>query len=128
TVPKFELSLDMTRRLLTVVMRGFWDAQVYKDYDEQLTAQLRRVRLLGPPMSCLVDASEFAIQSKEIADLMREGIAKRLHLYPSRTARLVSCAISRGQAARMTSATSHRVFDSREAACEWLLDRTADAA
>ena len=127
-MPKFEIILDPHQRLLTVTLRGFWDAQTYRDYDAEVTAQLRRLSQLKPAKACLVDAREFAVQSKEVADLMIEGVAKRLPLYPERTARIVSCAISRSQAARMANTTDQRVFESVEEALDWLLDRRAAAA
>jgi len=127
-VSKFELILDSDRRLLTVVMRGFWDARVYHDYDVQLSAQLLRLRQLKGSQACLVDARDFAVQPRDVADLLRDGIAKRLHLYPERTVRLVSCALSRSQAARMTNSGAHRVYDSMDEALGWLLEQRSVAA
>ena len=125
---KFEIVLDPHRRLLTVTLRGFWDVQTYRDYDVEVTAQLRRLNQLKTAKACLVDAREFSIQSKEVADLMIEGVARRLPLYPERTARLVSCAISRSQAARMANTTDQRVYETIDDALDWLLDRRATAA
>jgi len=127
-VQKFEIVLDTHRRLLTVTLRGFWDVQTYRAYDAELTAQLARLNQIRAAKACLVDAREFAVQSKEVADLMMEGVAKRLPLYPERTARLVSCAISRSQAARMANTTNQRVFESPADALDWLLDGHAAAA
>lgn len=125
---KFEIVLDAHRRLLTVTLRGFWDVSTYRDYDAELTGQLRRLNQVKAAKACLVDAREFAIQSKEVADLMIEGVAQRLPLYPERTARIVSCAISRSQAARMGKTSDQRVYDSVDEALDWLLDRRAAAA
>jgi len=126
-VSKFEIVLDPHKRLLTVTLRGFWDVQTYRDYDAEVTAQLRRVSQLKAAKACLVDAREFAVQAKEVADLMMEGVARRLPLYPERTARLVSCAISRGQASRMAKTTEQRVYETIDEALDWLLDRRAAA-
>ena len=117
---EFEFNLDRGKRLLTVVMRGFWDARIYQAYDAQLRLELAALNRLPAPRACLVDAREFAIQCQEVADMMREGVQKRLHLYPERTVRLVSRAISRSQAARMTSVTNQRVFETLETAIDWL--------
>ena len=125
---KFEIVLDAQRRLLTVTLRGFWDVPTYRAYDAELTAQLGRLNQIKAAKACLVDAREFAVQSKEVADLMMDGVAKRLPLYPERTARLVSCAISRSQAARMAKTTDQRVFESVGQALDWLLDGQAAAA
>jgi len=127
-VSKFEIILDPHRRLLTVTLRGFWDVQTYCDYDAEVTAQLRRLNQLKAAKACLVDAREFSIQSKEVADLMVEGVAKRLSFYPERTARVVSCAISHSQAARMGKSSDQRVYDSVDEALDWLLDRRSAAA
>ena len=123
---EFEFSLDPGRRLLTVVVRGFWDAHIYRAYDAQLRAELTELRRLPAPRACLVDCRDFAVQTMEIANMMRDGVADRLSLYPERTARLVARAISRGQAARMTSDSSHHVFEDVEPAMDWLLG--ADSA
>lgn len=124
---EFEFDLDRSRRLLTVVMRGFWDAHIYSAYDAQLRLELAALSRLPAPRACLVDAREFAIQSQQMADLLREGVEKRLPLYPERTVRLVSRAISRGQAARMTNVTNQRVFDALEPAMDWLFGDNAQA-
>lgn len=124
---EFEFDLDREKRLLTVVMHGFWNAQTCCAYDAQMRAQLAALGRLPAPRACLVDARDFAIQSKEVADLLQDGVAKRLSLYPERTVRLVSRAISRGQAARMTNDPSHRVYDSIDEALGWLLEQRAAA-
>ena len=120
-VSEFEFSLDRDRRLLTVAIHGFWDVQIYRAYDARLRVELAGLKRLPPPRACMVDARDFAIQSMEVANLMREGVAERLPLYPERTARLVSRAISHTQAARMTNDVGHRVFDDIEPAMDWLL-------
>jgi hypothetical protein len=122
-VSEFEFNLDGKRRLLTVTIRGFWDVQIYRAYDAQLRAELSGLKRLPAPRACLVDARDFAIQSMEVASLMRDGVAERLSLYPERTARLVSRAISHTQAARMTNEVGHRVFDTIEPAVDWLLGK-----
>lgn len=125
---KFEFTLDPGRRLLTIVLHGFWTVQDYEAYSAQLTTHLMQLRQFTARQACLVDARDFAVQSKEVADCMRHGIAKRLSLYPERTARVISCAISRQQAARMTDSCGHGVFESTEQALDWLLERHAQAA
>jgi len=122
-VTGFEFALDRNRRLLTVVMRGFWDVATYRAYDAQLRAQLTELSRLPTPRACLVDARDFEIQSMEVAEMMRDGVAQRLPLYPERTARLVARAISRGQAGRMTNDPKHRVFDALGPAMDWLLGK-----
>ena len=119
-VSEFEFSLDRERRLLTVAIHGFWDVQIYRAYDARLRVELAGLKRLPPPRACMVDARDFAIQSMEVANLMREGVTERLALYPERTARLVSRAISHAQAARMTNDVGHRVFDALEPAMDWL--------
>jgi len=127
-VSSFDFDLDVERRLLTVRLHGFWDVPAYRAYDAQLSAWLTRLKQLPGPRACLVDVRQFAVQTKEVADMMQVGVGQRLHLYPERTVRLVSCAISRSQATRMTSSSAHRVYDALEPALDWLLDRRADAA
>jgi len=122
-VSEFEFNLDRDRRLLTVAIRGFWDVQIYRAYDVRLRVELAALKRLPAPRACLVDARDFAIQSMEVAGLMREGVTERLPLYPERTARLVSRAISHAQAARMTNDVGHRVFDDIESAMDWLLGK-----
>jgi len=125
---RFEFKLDRGRRLLTVTVRGFWDVQIYRAYDAQIRAELAALRQLPAPQACLIDAREFAVQSREVADLLRDGLAKRLPLYPERTVRLVSSAITRGQASRMTNDPTHQVFDAIEPAMEWLLSNKSQPA
>jgi hypothetical protein len=125
-VSEFEFSLDRDRRLLTVAIRGFWDVQIYRAYDARLRVELAGLKRLPAPRACLVDARDFAIQSMEIANLMREGVTERLALYPERTVRLVARAISHAQAARMINHAGHRVFDDIGPAMDWLLGKDSE--
>ena len=126
---EFEFNLDRGKRLLTVVMRGFWDTSIYQAYDAQMRLELSTLGRLPAPRACLVDARDFDIQSRQLADMLRDGVEKRLHLYPERTVRLVSSAIARGQAGRMANVANQRVFDSLEPAMDWLFsDAQADCA
>lgn len=118
----FEFELDPTKRLLTIRLRGFWDMATVERYGEALPNHLRQLRRLPPPRACLVDAREFAIQGKATADRQVEIVTAALPLYPERTARVVSGAISHKQAARMSNSASHRVFDQIESALSWLME------
>jgi hypothetical protein len=122
-VSEFEFNLDRDRRLLTVTIHGFGEVQIYRAYDARLRVELAGLKRLPAPRACLVDARDFAIQSMEVANLMREGVTERLALYPERTVRLVARAISHAQAARMINHVGHRVFDDIEPAMDWLLGR-----
>jgi len=128
-VSEFEFNLDRDQRLLTVTIHGFWDVPIYRAYDARLRVELAGLKRLPAPRACLVDARDFAIQSMEVANLMREGVTERLALYPERTVRLVARAISHAQAARMINHPGHRVFDDLEPAMDWLFsDAPADRA
>jgi hypothetical protein len=118
----FEFELDMAKRLLIIRLHGFWDLPAVERYAEALTHHLRRLRQLPAPRACLVDARDFAIQGRAIADRQVEIVTAALPLYPERTARVVSSAISHKQAARMSTSPSHRVFDQIEPALSWLLE------
>lgn len=122
----FEFQIDKDQRLLTVVLRGFWDIPTYFAYDLQVTEHLKALNRLPPPRSCLVDAREFLVQPQDVADGMSHGLAQRLPLYPPRTARVVGFAICRSQAVRMTSMTEHGVFTAIEPAMAWLSEDSAD--
>lgn len=118
----FEFELDTPKRLLTIRLHGFWDMPTVEGYGEALPHHLRQLRRLPPPRACLVDARDFAIQARAVADRQAEIVTEALPLYPERTARVVSSAISHKQAARMSASSSHRVFDGIEPALSWLLE------
>lgn len=116
----FEFHIDEPNRLLTVVMRGFWDMPTYRAYDTQIAGQLAALNRLPAPRACLVDARSFSVQPQDVAEAILEGFERRLPLYPPRTARVVGSAIGRSQAVRITRAAGHGVFTTLDEAMAWL--------
>ena len=123
----FEISVDSPRRLLTMRMRGFWDAATFDAFAGEFSSALKELHRMGGCEMALVDGSEFAVQSREIlgrfADIMRENeryLAKR-------TASVIPTELNRMQAARVGESLARRDFRSRAEAEAWLFGSEAGA-
>lgn len=68
----YTIECDHRRRMLTLVLKGFWSADEARAFvrDEQ-----QAVRRLGPPAGThltLADVREFAIQTQEVSTIIRD--------------------------------------------------------
>lgn len=118
----YELKLDLKRRCVEIVMRGYWDEKVMDAYEREEAAAFEVLDRLGPPTFCLSDVSELPPQAKEIVERHIKRIHSPLTKVPSRMATIASSAIVKLQSERVvpTDRTDRRTFTSREEAEAWL--------
>ena len=121
--PGFTIDTDVGRRLIKIVMRGFWDEATIAAYDKALRvagAQLMTdARCAVGDLIALVDARDLGAQSQNLLTEFKSRFDPP-ERRPRRTATLVSSALLKRQVERI-SPDSQRVFGSEREAMEWLL-------
>ncbi|HJQ18020.1 MAG TPA: hypothetical protein VJ859_13600 [Allosphingosinicella sp.] len=120
----YEVKLDLKRRCVEIMLRGYWDEKVMDAYEREETAAFEALDRLGPPTFCLSDVSELPPQAKEIVERHVKRIQSPLTKMPSRMATVASSAIVKLQSERVvpTDRTERKTFASREEAEAWLFD------
>jgi len=122
----FSIDTDPTRRLLTIVMRGYWDQPTFAQFARDYSRKLRQMHEGGILDHALVDGREFAVQARAISDQFRDLIAAHAPYMAKRTATVVPAHLNKLQAERTGEAISARYFTDMAEAQAWLFDE-ADA-
>lgn len=116
--PPFDISIDRSRRLLTVTLRGFWQRDGIALYWKQFDVAIKPLRGAGPIL-CLVDASDFAIQSAHILAYY-ERVSEGSRLDIDRIAIVTTSTLSKLQLAKLFPRRHLQQFCDRAAAATWL--------
>lgn len=125
TLPSFDVREEPGRRLLHVVLRGFWDGGVMDEYMEKVRAAIGKLRRTGGCRYVLIDMVDFPIQSKAIAEGHAENLRALKRVGDARVALVMQSALSRLQAARVASDTGQRCFGTEAEARAWLFSPEA---
>lgn len=116
----FEVSVDIRLRQLTMELRGFWDIATFDAFSAEFTRALHLLHRHGGCERCLVDGSQFAVQSKEILGRFGAVMQENAPYLAKRNASVVPAELNRLQAARVAETINNRYFPSREEAEDWL--------
>jgi hypothetical protein len=121
----FELKTEARRNLIAVTLHGYWDMATLAAYAEAIRMELRRMKLKGGCRHCLVDATEFAVQSIDVTQALQALTDSFPPDCPERIAGFSGSKLSELQARRAGQSSTRRVFATREAAEAWLFSETA---
>lgn len=121
TANPYELSLDISARLLRIRLWGYWDMATTGRYRNDMGAFLRKARSLGGHFRSFVDLVDYEVQSAEVTAAHQDFLVSLNDLASERTAILVSRTLMKLQAKRITSTRTTRVFDNDAEAIAWLL-------
>lgn len=116
----FRFEVDGARRLLTVTKHGYWTMATCAAFAETFRTELRRMKAQGGCHYCLVDASDFAVQSAEVAQALLALADSFPADCPGRMAGITGSKLSELQARHGGEAPDRRVFPTRAAAEAWL--------
>ena len=116
----FEVSADISRRLLSITMRGFWDAATFDAFAVEFEKTLQTLHRAGGCDAAIVDGREFAVQSRDILGRFGEIMQKNGPYLAKRTASIVPAELNRMQAARVTESLTRLDFTNMEDAVAWL--------
>jgi hypothetical protein len=118
--PAFEFRIDQRRSLLTAVTRGYWDLATVTAYAEAFRLELRRMKVRGGCLRCLMDATEFAVQSPEVTRALQALADSFAPDCPERMAGVSGSKLGELQARHAGQSSTRRVFATHEAAQAWL--------
>jgi hypothetical protein len=121
----FELRTEARRSLIAVTLHGYWDMATFAAYADAIRLELRLMKLKGGCRHCLVDATEFAVQSIEVTQALQALTDGFPPDCPERIAGFAGSKLSELQARRAGESSTRRVFATREAAEAWLFSKTA---
>jgi hypothetical protein len=121
----FDLVVDRSRDLLIVTKRGYWDIALTERFADAFRGALRRMRVGGGCRYCLVDATDFAIQSNEVSLALQALVESFDPQCPGRMAGVVSSSLSKLQASRHGATGTRQVFAARAQAEAWLFSDRA---
>ena len=120
--PDFEIRTDPARKMMRIVLRGFWDEDTIARYDQALNKAGQEMTATGCALQDLlvfVDARALKTQARDLiaSYQSRFGAADR---QPRRIATITSNALQKLQAQRVAFA-NQRIFEDERQAMEWLL-------
>lgn len=119
----YALTIEPARDLMRIKVAGFRSAAVMTAY---IAEERRQVEALGRSGGCqriLVDMSQYPIQASEIAEAHAKIIARGKKVMKARTAVVMTSALSRMQAMRVTDLAAAELFDDELSARRWLLSK-----
>ncbi|OJY69645.1 MAG: hypothetical protein BGP16_07755 [Sphingobium sp. 66-54] len=116
----YSIDTDPARRLLTIVMRGYWDQPTFERFAAEYSRKIRQMHASGTLDNALIDGREFAVQARTISDQFRDLIAAHTHYMAKRTATVVPAHLNKLQAERAGEAIDARYFTDMAEAEAWL--------
>jgi hypothetical protein len=122
-VDSYSFDLDVHRRVMHIVLRGYWDQATFDAFYEQA---LHKMKAAGGLEFALVDGREFAVQAKDISEQFGGLVNRFKHLLARRTASVVPAQLNKLQAERAGGDMAARYFTDMDEARAWLFG--ADAA
>ena len=124
----YTVDTDPRRRMLHIVMRGYWDQKTFDTFAADYEAALHRMKTSGGLAIALVDGREFAVQAREISTQFGELIARNMALLARHTATVVPAHLNKLQAERAGGELAARYFTDMEEAQAWLAEMSVKAA
>lgn len=121
----FDLKTDARRSLVAVTLSGYWDMTTFAAYADAIRLELRRMKARGGCRHCLVDATEFAVQSADITKALQALTDSFAPDCPERIAGISGSKLGELQARHAGGSSTRQVFSTREAAEAWLFAKTA---
>lgn len=116
----YSIDTDPARRLLTIVMRGYWDQPTFERFAAEYSRKIRQMHASGTLDNALIDGREFAVQARAISDQFRDLIAAHTPYMAKRTATVVPAHLNKLQAERAGEAIDARYFTDMAEAEAWL--------
>lgn len=116
----FDVSADISRHLLSMTMRGFWDGATFDAFAVEFEKALHTLHRTGGCEYAIVDGREFAVQSRDILARFETIMRANGPYLAKRTASIVPGELNRMQAKRVTESLTRRDFTTMEEAEAWL--------
>lgn len=123
-MPPFEIKVDRFSGRISVVLRGFWSPEVFTAYVTQIMQIESELQALGRRIEYLCDASEFQVQTREMAERFLFFVSQS-GPHVRKVAAIVPHALLRMQGERVLRDDRQRLFADEAAALAWLAEDEA---
>lgn len=118
----FTIAIDPIDGLIEVTMIGLWNADIFHEYEIALRREVRAMRARPvPPIRALFDARDLDVQSPQMIDRFK-SMAQELDGALSRVALVITRALQKMQASRVSPAGRQGVFADIGDARAWLAE------
>lgn len=121
----FDVSADLSRSLLSMTLRGFWDKATFDAFAVEFEDALQTLQRAGGCERAIVDGREFAVQSRDILACFENIMRANGPYLAKRTASIIPTELNRMQAKRVTESLTRRDFTTVNDAEAWLFDDKA---
>lgn len=116
----FDVSFDERTGIITAKMRGFWPEETLQAFNDEMAAALRAATTRAPVVGILGDATEFGVQSAQIAQGFAPNESDDPRNIAGPLAFIVSSALVKMQAKRVLTNARVEVFTDVLAGRRWL--------
>lgn len=125
TGDRYELRFCAARRFVELRMHGEWDMALFERFSQDYLAACERIAALGGATHMLIDARDYGIQPREVAEGFPALIAASPRLPEQRTASVVPSLVNRIQARAGGDLVNVRYFRTAQDATDWLFSDEA---
>jgi hypothetical protein len=116
----FSFSYDPERVLLTVVQKGYWSMDVFRDFERDFLLQHDRIRSAHQNYRVFADCREYPVQSSEVGEAFGKLFMKLMAENKGYYAIIAASTLNKMQAKRAIPQPNVQVFSDTEEAMEWL--------
>jgi hypothetical protein len=116
----FSFSYDPERVLLTVVQKGYWSMDVFRDFERDFLLQHDRIRSAHQNYRVFADCREYPVQSSEVGEAFGKLFMKLMAENKGYYAIIAASTLNKMQAKRAIPQPNAQVFSDTEEAMEWL--------
>jgi hypothetical protein len=116
----FSFSYDPERVLLTVVQKGYWSMDVFRDFERNFLLQHDRIRSAHQNYRVFADCREYPVQSSEVGEAFGKLFMKLMTENKGYYAIIAASTLNKMQAKRAIPQPNVQVFSDTEEAMEWL--------
>jgi hypothetical protein len=116
----FSFSYDPERVLLTVVQKGYWSMDVFRDFERNFLLQHDRIRSEHKNYRVFADCREYPVQSSEVGEAFGKLFMKLMAENKGYYAIIAASTLNKMQAKRAIPQPNVQVFSDTEEAMEWL--------
>lgn len=116
----FSFSYDANRILLTVVQRGYWSMEVFRDYERAYLANHGRIRLDHRNYRVFADCRDYPVQSTDVGQAFAMLFDKLMSENKGHCVIITPSTLSKMQAKRAIPYPNVQVFSDTNEAMEWL--------
>lgn len=118
--PKFEITIDKSRRELHFAASGYWDEENVKNFLNKMAGEASIFLTDDKPFSTVADFRGATVQSQESAEIIRMNLEISRQFGLTHIAVIGAVALVKLQFKRLSDTMTVEFFDTRHDALHWL--------